>query len=184
VKGSDPRQSSRGANGFLGVEAIVELDRLFLDAYGSIEVLKAQSPATGQHLATPKLPTALSEGIAALAVPRLLGPGCAARNPTGRNDMEIQPDGRIVAVKGTGPSKWISITKTDLLADCLIWLDYSRRLDSAASSIDLWLFDDPVRLWATKNRLTFLQARRAFDREPKRLRISLRRLKAGYHPDS
>jgi hypothetical protein len=161
---------------FLGVEEVVELDRLYLEAFAIVDLVRACGPM-GRHVSTPKLPSPLSEGIAALAVPRLLGPDFLAQSPRGRDDMRIIPGGRIAAVKGTGACRWISITETDRGADLLIWVDYSRRLVRSARTVDLWLFEGKVKSWATADRLTFEQATRCYGQEPKRVRVSLQRLR-------
>ena len=90
----------------------------------------------------PKLPAALSEGIAEMMLPKLFDVRLIV-DPPGNTDLAFmnERDGiHLIAVKGTGPSRWITVTLTDLQADDLVWVDYSHRITGRNQPTKLWVF--------------------------------------------
>jgi hypothetical protein len=158
------------AAGFLTAAEVQELEALYLRAFEFTKMLRKQC-ALARHVAVPRLPAALSESIAALSVESVFGTGSAPCRPGKLNDLGVERNGRgllLIAVKGTGPSRWISVTATDLAADCLLWVDYGDRLVKRTENVWLWIFDRPVKTWAGTGRLTLAQAKSHFGREPRR----------------
>lgn len=108
----------------LNAEGVVRLDRLYRRAYADGLAARETDPlAYCLHL--PKLPELLSLSVAAIIAPNLIGADLVlGRAP---HDLETGA-GRGVAVKGTGPTRWITLTAADRLADILIWIDYTDRI--------------------------------------------------------
>ena len=169
------------ASSFLTEAELAELDRLYLAAVSTIEELRAETPGLGKHLCLPRLPTALSEGIGAAVVPRLFGGGAIAFRPGQRNDLGVRYWGKgsaqIIAVKGTGSARWITVTPTDLQADRLLWIDYSRRLRKGAATVDLYLFGaSRAATWGSCGRRTFAQLVSEYGKTPSSLRFNVHQL--------
>ena len=142
-------------------DQILRLDQIYLRAMREIGRLRASHPDLGHHIVLPRLPNALSESIAADMAPDLFGSGADPARPLDLGDLDVLTAGdvrRRVAVKGTGKTRWITITKTDLSADCLVWVDYSTRLANGTPEIDVWLFDQIVSEWTDQRKLTMRQA--------------------------
>jgi len=124
------------------------LDRVYLAAYRSAVAYRTVEPLA-VHLHLPKLPELLSLSIAALCAPELLGEELLpAPFPDDLHDRLA----RRIAVKGTGPSAWITVTQTDRASNGLIWVDYSRRVVAGgtvtvrAITLEHWLRSAPNRL--------------------------------------
>jgi hypothetical protein len=157
------------SSGFLGQDELRALDAIFLAATRAVEELRQKHPV-GRHLQRPKLPSALTEGLAAAIAPCVFGATAVARRPrSGRSDLVVT-DGtgveRLMAVKGTGSARWISLTQTDMEASCLLWLDYTERIATESSSAGLWVFDGPMTRWASPGRATLRQAIERYGRAP------------------
>ena len=131
---------------YLNLEQVQELDQLFLEAYAFTTSLRARA-SLASHICAPRVPSPLTESIAALCVPRLFGEQALAFRPGDRHDLGVsvpRAPTRMAAVKGTGPSRWSTLTKTDLRADCLIWVDYADRAVSGSGPVHIWCFDRTV----------------------------------------
>jgi hypothetical protein len=101
-----------------------DLDRIYRDAYADGLARRAREPLA-RHIDMPKLPELLSVSIAVMAAPRLIGLELKlCRRP---HDLQTRT-GVGVGVKGTGPSRWITVTASDRLAAWLIWVDYAERI--------------------------------------------------------
>ena len=170
-----PAQSS--SLGFLLPHELQALDGLYLLATRAVNELREAHPV-GRHLQRPKLPSTLTEGLAAAMVPTVFGPAALARRPrSGRSDIEVTnsdsvPD-LLVAVKGTGAARWITVTATDIEAGCLFWLDYTERLETLESPAWLWVFERPLAEWLQPGRITLRQLTRRYGIEPQLLFVDL-----------
>lgn len=113
----------------------VELLDLWLDAYASLETLRARP--LGRHLRRLPVPTLLSESIAALHCSEILGqPATASEGINGHDLLVAVKDGVLdVEVKGS-TADWITITRTDRSADAVVWLDFTRLLVDRRAPID------------------------------------------------
>jgi hypothetical protein len=143
-----PRRQTR----LLDAHQVCKLDQLYLDAYAQA-LARRRSEPLAVHLHLPKLPELLSLSIAALATPLLLGSQVwPAPFPDDLRDSAERP----VAVKGTGPSAWITVTATDRLSDALIWVDYADRVNLGHAATVRAVTD---RSWLSgaPNRLTLAQ---------------------------
>jgi hypothetical protein len=170
-------RASHANRSFLQPNELRRLDLLFLDAVRAIDALKADEPV-GKHLQRPKLPSALSEGLVAAVCPALFGQAVQVQRPAaGRMDLEVvnldPPSKRLVAVKGTGSARWVTLTSTDMAASCLVWLDYTERIATGTGPVDVWLFDRPLTRWARTGRLTFQQITDRYGAAPRNASISL-----------
>ena len=162
---------------FLQLHELSALDEIFLDAIAVIEGLKRKHPV-GEHLQRPKLPAALTEGLAAAAVPAIFGAHVVALRPrSGRSDLlavdALSGHESLVAVKGTGAARWITLTTTDVEANCLLWVDYTNRLADRQSPPQVWVFDQRLEDWARTGRATLRQALAWFGRIPKTVVVSV-----------
>jgi hypothetical protein len=155
---------------------IRELDSIYLEALRTIESLRRANPNLGGLLALPRLPSALSESIAADCATRVFGSASLAFRPPGLSDLAVgtarQRKPVVVAVKGTGQAQWITVTKTDLLADCLLWVDYSSRITTGDGTVDVWRFAQRVSDWTKPRKITFTQAVKSHGK-PERFRYTL-----------
>ena len=143
-----PRRPKR----LLDPHGVRTLDGLYMEAYGQALARRRTEPLAA-HLHLPKLPELLSLSIAALTAPVLLGsPLSPAPFPDDLHDTA----GRPVAVKGTGPSAWITVTGTDRLSHALVWVDYAERV-RLASAVTVRAVTDRDWLSAAPNRLTLVQ---------------------------
>lgn len=116
--------------------------------YKAWQCVRAREPlARAIHL--PKLPELLSLSLVALVWPVVVG-GSVSRGDS-RHDL-ISSRRKWVAVKGTGPAGWITLTETDRQADLLVWVDYGPRITYDAPTlvtiarIRQGLIDAPDRL--------------------------------------
>jgi hypothetical protein len=115
----------------LDSDEVRRLDRVYLGAYMQPLAHRRREPLA-VHLHLPKLPELLSLSIAALTAPVLLGTKVwPAVFPDDLRDSTDQP----VAVKGTGPSAWITITVTDRHSHALMWVDYADRSGAVPRSL-------------------------------------------------
>lgn len=112
---------------------IRDLDRIYRHAYADALKLRAREPLA-RHLNMPKLPELLSLSLAALAAPRLIGAELRLGCPP--HDLQTLT-GSGVGVKGTGPSRWITVTASDRLADWLMWVDYAERIRTGGTVVVL-----------------------------------------------
>jgi hypothetical protein len=96
----------------LSASEIRQLDDVYCDAYATMVEWRRREPLAA-HIHLPKLPELLSVSIAALLAPDLIGESLCAG--IGRHDLATAA-GDGVAVKGTGPSRWIRITAVDRTA--------------------------------------------------------------------
>lgn len=110
-----------------------DLDRISRHAYADAMALRGREPLA-RHLDTPKLPELLSVSLAAMAAPRLLGVTLRPGRPP--HDLQTR-SGVGVGVKGTGPSRWITVTASDRLVAWLIWVDYAERIRAGDAVIVL-----------------------------------------------
>jgi hypothetical protein len=129
-----------------------KLDQLYVDAYQRALAHRRTEPLA-VHLHLPKLPELLSLSIAAMTAPVLLGSQVwPAPFPDDLRDTAEQR----VAVKGTGPSAWITVTATDRLSHALMWVDYAERV-MLGSAVTVRAITDRSWLLAAPNRLTLAQ---------------------------
>jgi hypothetical protein len=131
---------------------VCELDRVYRQAYADALALRSSEPLAC-YLHLPKLPELLSLSLAAITAPQLIG----EQLQTGRRPHDLQTlTGAGVAVKGTGPTRWITVTASDRLAEWLIWVDYAERIRSGgpvevlAVRVASGLLDAPARLKRAK----------------------------------
>lgn len=139
----------------------MELDQIYLEAVREIGRIRSSHADLGHHISLPRLPNVLSESIAADMAAEVFGTGTEPSRPADLGDLEVLTTSTVrrgVAVKGTGKTKWITITKTDLAADCLVWIDYSKRLTTGIRELDVWFFNRRVRDWAGQRKMTMRQA--------------------------
>jgi hypothetical protein len=156
----------------LTAEEVCELDDVFLSHYAHVAELRT-GREVARHLHAPKLPSILTESITALAADVIWGEGALASNGGRRGDLVVETVGRardiVVAVKGTGPCRWITVTPSDLQADALVWVDYSERLQSLQGPVFLEVFASPPRKWINRpGRSTFAGLDQAFPRSARR----------------
>lgn len=146
---------------FLSIEELARLDRVYLDLCKYIVQLR-EKDRVARHVQMPKLPSALSEGIAASASVQLFGPGASPRAVGGRIDLGIARSNEtlLVGVKGTGGAQWVTITQTDLKGDYVVWVDYTPRLADHSCPVDLWRFSLSSD-WLTPGRTTLSRLRNA-----------------------
>jgi hypothetical protein len=129
-------------------DGIRDLDRIYRDAYADALALRTREPLA-RHLNMPKLPELLSLSLAAVAAPKLIGAQLTLGCPP--HDLQTLT-GSGVGVKGTGPSRWITVTASDRLADWLMWVDYAERIRTGDAVVVLavpvaaGLFHAPTRL--------------------------------------
>lgn len=155
-----------------------DLDLLYLEAFLTIRTLQAER-SVGRCLCLPRLPAPLTESIAALSVETVFEPGAQPGRPSDSNDLAVEGVAAVpvvAAVKGTGPAGWVSITVSDRRADCLLWIDYARRLESGGGAVQLIYFDAPPATWITAKRLSLARAIHAHPRSPARFEIDLQLL--------
>jgi hypothetical protein len=147
------------ADNLLEIADLWQLDRLYLEATRRIDEIRRER--LGAYIQKPKLPAALTEGLAALAAPSIFG-ARATRPSQGRSDLALDGSdgstGHLIAVKGTAAARWVTITQTDLEASALVWIDYSDRAADGVAPVNLWIFDAALRTWATAGRATLRQA--------------------------
>jgi hypothetical protein len=108
----------------LDADGIRRLDRVYRRAYAHA-IVERQSEPLARHIHLPKLPELLSLSIAALVGPHLIGAELARGRPP--HDLRTHAN-QDIAVKGTGPSRWITVTAADRQAHILIWVDYAARI--------------------------------------------------------
>jgi hypothetical protein len=103
---------------------IHRLDETYSQAYALMIEWRRREPLAAEiHL--PKLPERLSVSIGAVVAPEPIGEELVL----GSNGHDLQSGrGCGVAVKGTGPSRWIRITDVDRTARWLLWVDYTERI--------------------------------------------------------
>jgi hypothetical protein len=131
----------------LDADGIRQLDRVYRHAYAWAVELRASEPLAF-HLHLPKLPELLSLSIAALAAPDLVG----AELVRGRQPHDLQTRaGKDVGVKGTGPSRWITVTAADRLAHTLIWVDYAERITGGGGVAALRLRPTSSTRWHARS---------------------------------
>ena len=119
-----------------------------------------------------------SRPLAAAVAPSIFGSTTIGRRPSvGRSDLAVTTFGspleRLIAVKGTGAARWITLTLTDMEASCLLWVDYTERIASLRGPVELWIFDRPLADWAYVGRATLRQTVRRYGSQPRRLLIDL-----------
>lgn len=170
------RMGTPTSSSFLDKSEIRCLDSLYLDCYSHVASLKRAHAVAGKWLVAPRFPSALSESIAAQLVPRLFGNNSRPARGPGLQDLMVLPSKTSLAVKGTGPSRWISLTGTDLEAEGLIWIDYSRRLTLGAATIDVWCFWGKVGTRAESGKATLRQLQSRYDGRAKYHRFSIKQL--------
>ena len=154
----------------LSVCEIRQLDEVYCDAYTRMVEWRRREPLAA-HIHLPWLPELLSVSIAAAVAPQLIGE--ALLIGIGRHDLATAA-GEGVAVKGTGPSRWIRVTAVDRTAKWLVWVDYAGRVQARQRAVELLAIDVEKILRDAPGELTRSQlAKRA------------RRLPAArYHPSS
>jgi hypothetical protein len=156
--GMPPRQLLTGPE-------ITVLARLYLDAYHAVARIRAEDPV-GAHIHQVKIPEALTESLAALALPHLLG-RVRAVTPGGRRaDLLIscrRSAEELVAVKGTGLNGWVTITQSDVRADRMVWVSFAAHLLDRRAAVEVVLL--PAGLFRAltpgRTRLDQLAAARA-----------------------
>src|SRR4051794_27008095 len=112
---------------FLTASEIDRLDRLYVAAYAQMSELHKSDPLA-HRIHHPKVPALLTESMAALHAPNLFAGVRAVHPGDGRHDLKValfDYSSLTVAVKGTGPSQWVTLTPIDLDADALVWVDYT-----------------------------------------------------------
>ena len=147
----DPLSRSESGT-LLDASEIERLDRVYLDAYAEALSRREVEPLA-RHLHLPKLPEILSLSIAAMVGQWLTG---ATMTPAPFPDDLRDPSGQRIAVKGTGPSSWITMTDTDRASDLLIWVDYRDRVLRGAS-VRVLALSDRIFLQRAPRRLTLTQ---------------------------
>jgi hypothetical protein len=169
-------------SGILGQHEIAVLDRLFLQAHASVDAVR-QSHALGAGIHYPKVPATLTESLVAHCLPRLLGDEASVIRGGRLGDLLLQSKERqrprIVAVKGTGTARWITITASDLSADILVWVDYGLRIERRRGPVEIWVFRGAVRRRLVGGRLRLEKAlavypdssRQSYLVEPRTLRV-------------
>ncbi len=117
----------------------VLLRDLWLEAHAVVEGLR-QRPM-GESLRRVPVPTRLSESLVALEAPRILDADAPATSGSNGSDLMASIGGRPtgIAVKG-GASGWVSITRSDRLADLLVWLDFEPLLRRQSAAIEVYVF--------------------------------------------
>jgi hypothetical protein len=136
----------------LEADDVRRLDQMYVGAYVQALAHRRREPLA-VHLHLPKLPELLSLSIAALTAPVLLDSEVSpAPFPDDLHDSAARP----VAVKGTGPSAWITVTATDRSSHAMIWVDYADRV-TRGSAVTVRAITDRSWLHAAPNRLTLAQ---------------------------
>jgi hypothetical protein len=138
---------------------IVALEALLFRAREAMEQLRRSDPI-GVHLQLPKIPARLAESIVASHAKEILGIGTSAVLGDRASDLCAYTDGGFkstVAVKGTGPARWVTLTRVDLQADCLVWVDYTERMGNHAAPLDVHEFRGPLGAWCRSTRVTLGQ---------------------------
>ena len=125
---------------------------MYCRAYATNAAWRRDEPLA-RYLHRPKLPEELSISIAAVVAPDLIGAEVALG--PGLHDLVTLTD-LTVAVKGTGPSRWITLTETDLAADRLVWVDYTDRI-LGGRPVQVLSLTDPGQTWKRPLRLTRAQ---------------------------
>lgn len=162
-----PRVRGKPSNRELGLRGIAELTRHLREVAKVVSSIRGAS-AVGRHVQLPKIPPALSESLAILAIrERLLlaDIGHIADVRFGGREADviaIVNDGRFrIEVKSSGPQRFATFGKKDYAADFLIWFafdDYFQRED--ANSVDAFVFPAPSQFLAEgwrPNRVTLGQ---------------------------
>jgi len=116
---------------------VARLDRIYCDAYSQMMEWRRTEPLAALiHL--PKLPEMLSVSIATIVAPGLIGEELVLG--AGRHDL-LTRRGAGVAVKGTGPSRWIRLTDVDRTARWLLWVDYTDRILRSGGKVQVLAID-------------------------------------------
>jgi len=112
----------------LTIDEMRELSRALRDVFAFLSSLRGRVAAAAQ-IRNPQVPTALSESLAAhlLQSGSLLPQAIQVRCARDGGDLEGElPDGHTLSieVKATGEAGRQRVTKKDLEADLLIWIDF------------------------------------------------------------
>lgn len=162
------RRRGLPANRELDLRDIAELTQHLREVARLIRAIRDNSHV-GYHVQLPKIPPALSESLAVLAIrQRLLLPWIEIRSYVGFGGREADVlvgvgDGSHlrIEVKSSGPQRFATFGAKDYAADFLIWFafdDFFQRDD--ADMVDAFVFPTPARFlpggWRP-NRLTLSQ---------------------------
>jgi hypothetical protein len=130
----------------LSIEEIRDAMRILRTVFDCITDLRKTSPFA-QHINYPKLPPILTESLTVQLIRRgkILPEFMNTEVERGSRMADILIDrGRFkIEVKGTTAMSWVTLGKNDIVADYLVWIDFSNYFTTIFDNISVHVFKSP-----------------------------------------